>query len=203
MSNIYLISDTHFAHKNIMKYENRPFKDLIDMREKLILNWNMLVKPEDTVIHLGDFGMCNKDAASEILSRLNGHKILIKGNHDSHGDQWFLDAGFEEVHKYLVLHEKDKTILCTHQPYKIPEELKNKYDLHLYGHVHGKGNEPGLYPTVARNGACMCVERWDYKPVLLDEVIDLCASAPYSFNEAARNQVESDSEEIENEKEND
>ena len=81
MSNVYLISDTHFAHKNIMKYENRPFKDLTDMREKLILNWNMLVKPEDTVIHLGDFGMCNKDVASDILSRLNGHKILIKGNH--------------------------------------------------------------------------------------------------------------------------
>ena len=49
----------------------------------------------------------------------------------------------------------------------------------------------------------MCVERWDYKPVLLDEVIDLCKSAPYSFSEAARNQVESDREEIENEKEND
>ena len=120
MSNIYLISDTHFAHKNIMKYENRPFKDLIDMREKLILNWNMLVKPEDTVIHLGDFGMCNKDATSEILSRLNGHKIIIKGNHDSHGNQWFLDAGFEEVHKYLVLHEKDKVILCTN-PRRIEE----------------------------------------------------------------------------------
>lgn len=164
------------------------------MREKLILNWNMMVKPEDTVIHLGDFGMCNKETAAEILMRLNGHKILVKGNHDNHSDQWFLDAGFEEVHKYLVLHEKDKVILLTHQPYKVPENERNRYNLHLYGHVHGKGNEPGLYPTVARNGACMCVERWNYRPVLLDEIINLCETAPYSFNETVQNAVESDKE---------
>lgn len=189
---IYLISDTHFAHKNIMEYENRPFKDLIDMREKMILNWNMIVKPDDTVIHLGDFGMCNKEVATEILMRLNGHKIIVKGNHDNHGEQWFLDAGFEAVHKYLILHEGSEVILLTHQPYKIPEEYKGRYSLHMYGHVHGKGNEPGLYPTVALNGACMCVERWNYRPVLLDEVINLCKIAPYRFNEEIQNAVESD-----------
>ena len=92
---VYITSDTHFAHKNILEYENRPFKDLSDMREQLILNWNSVVSEDDIVIHLGDFGMCNKETATEILTRLNGKKILIKGNHDNHSDQWFLDAGFD------------------------------------------------------------------------------------------------------------
>lgn len=162
------------------------------MREQLILNWNSVVSEDDIIIHLGDFGMCNKETATEILTRLNGHKILVKGNHDNHSDQWFLDAGFEEVHKYLVLHEKDKVILLTHQPYKVPENEQNRYNLHLYGHVHGKGNEPGLYPTVALNGACMCVERWDYKPVKLEDVIKLCKNASAHFNEVSQYQVESD-----------
>lgn len=176
-----------------MEYENRPFKDLSDMREQLILNWNSEVTADDIVIHLGDFGMCNKETATMILSRLNGKKILIKGNHDNHSDQWFLDAGFAEVHKWATtMTIGGETVLFTHQPYKVPEEAKNKYKYHLYGHVHGKGNEPGLYPTIALNGACMCVERWDYKPVKLEEVIKLCKNASTHFNETAQNQVDSD-----------
>lgn len=180
---IYLISDTHFCHKNIMLYENRPFKDLIDMREQLIANWNSIVTRDDIVIHLGDVGMFNKSTATDIVSRLNGHKILIKGNHDSHGDQWFLDSGFDEVHKWLILHEGGHVILLTHQPSKIPEDEKNRYDLHFYGHVHSKGNEPGLYPTIANNGACLCVERWNYHPVLLDDIIRLCMESSDTFTE--------------------
>ncbi len=152
-----------------------------------------MVSEDDIVIHLGDFGMCNKEVATMILSRLNGHKILVKGNHDNHSDQWFLDAGFEEVYKWTqTTTASGEIVLLTHQPYKVPEEIKNKYKYHLYGHVHGKGNEPGLYPTVALNGACMCVERWDYKPVKLEDVIKLCKSASTHFNEVSQYQVESD-----------
>lgn len=179
----FLISDTHFGHKNILDYENRPFSCLSEMREQLIINWNSVVGPEDTVFHLGDVMMGNKEQAAEIISRLNGHKILIKGNHDQHGVQWFLDVGFEEVCKNKLFEYAGHTILMTHHPDTIPEGCEGGYDLHFYGHVHGKGNEPGKYPTFARNGACVCIERINYKPISLNEVIERCKNAPYSYRE--------------------
>lgn len=84
MGNIYMISDTHFGDAGaILKYEGRPFKDGHEMNEQMIENWNRVVGAEDTVYHLGDFA-CGMDAGeiTAILGRLNGHKILIAGNHD-------------------------------------------------------------------------------------------------------------------------
>lgn len=183
---IYFISDTHFWHKNILQYEDRPFIDLSDMTDKLIANWNSIVDQNDTVIHLGDFIMGNKEMAKNILSQLNGYKILVKGNHDCHSNQWFLDAGFDEVGRRYIINYDSKVILCTHNPSNIPMELIGKYDLHFYGHVHGKGNVPGVYPTYARNGACLCVERHNYKPIDLDTIIARCGASDCLFSESSR-----------------
>ena len=179
---IYLISDTHFCHKNILTYENRPFTDLVDMREKLISNWNSVIGPDDEVYHLGDVGFFNKELGMSIVSRLNGHKHLILGNHDGHSKSWFKDIGFETVEKHELLEVNGVKILLTHYPHSQPLP-KEGYDLHFYGHVHGKGNEPGLYPTLALNGACLCVERWNYLPVEINKVIDGCKHASSHFNE--------------------
>lgn len=75
----FIIADTHFGHKNIIKYCNRPFKTIEEMDETLIKNWNEVVSKEDTVLHLGDVFLCGKEKAKQIMSRLNGKKILIKG----------------------------------------------------------------------------------------------------------------------------
>ena len=71
--NSWVISDTHFGHKNVIKYDNRPFQDVAAMDEALIKNWNSVVKPGDTIYHLGDFAFSSEDKVCEVLERLNGN----------------------------------------------------------------------------------------------------------------------------------
>ncbi|MFW6243233.1 MAG: metallophosphatase, partial [bacterium] len=75
------ISDQHFFHSNIIKYCNRPFKDINEMNYFMIEKWNEVVGINDIIYHHGDFCLGGKNNASSILSVLNGYKILIKGNH--------------------------------------------------------------------------------------------------------------------------
>ena len=79
---IYFTSDTHFQHTNIIKYCNRPFKDVDEMNERLINNWNSIVSNDDTIYHPGDFCLSNDKEIINIFKRLNDNKILICGNHD-------------------------------------------------------------------------------------------------------------------------
>ena len=81
---IYYTSDLHLCHENIIRLCNRPYKTIEEMNEDLINRWNKKVKPNDVVYVLGDFFFKQQDSkyVSSVLKRLNGEKILIKGNHD-------------------------------------------------------------------------------------------------------------------------
>lgn len=79
---IYFIADTHFYHENIIKYCNRPFKNSKQMNEYIVNKWNSVVTKDDIVYHLGDVGFGSTDELKELVGRLNGTKILIRGNHD-------------------------------------------------------------------------------------------------------------------------
>ena len=94
---IFLISDSHFGHKNIIKYCNRPFDNVEDMNSTLIKNWNSVVDNEDYVYHLGDFGLGTKDELIAIGNKLNGHKILVMGNHDHMSKTAYKECGFDKV----------------------------------------------------------------------------------------------------------
>ena len=79
---IFIISDTHFCHKNIIKYSGRPFKTVEEMNDEMIKRWNNKVGKDDLVIHLGDFALGSKDEVGNIKNKLNGNIILLKGSHD-------------------------------------------------------------------------------------------------------------------------
>ncbi len=66
----FVIADTHFGHTNIIKYCNRPFSCTEDMDEALIKNWNETVSNNDVVLHLGDFGVGNKEYVENIIKKI-------------------------------------------------------------------------------------------------------------------------------------
>ena len=164
MGKVFIVADTHFNHKKILEYENRPYGSVEEMEKSLIRNWNSVVGKEDTVYHLGDFGFCNIDSTSSILSRLNGNKNLIMGNHDRrHSIRWWMDAGFNKVYDKPIIYRK--FLVLSHEP---PEYFNtNTPYIWIYGHVHGCE----LYQTTTKNSICACVERWDYKPFDIDYVL--------------------------------
>ena len=159
---VFIISDTHFNHANIIKYCNRPFKDTKEMYEAMIKNWNETVSNNDIVIHLGDFGLSNKEYIASIIKRLNGKKILIMGNHDNWSEQFYREAGFHTVSRFPIVY--DNRYVCSHAPLQM---FQNVPFFNAYGHVH---DDPvyQIYQNT-QNAACYCVERIGYRPVLLYE----------------------------------
>ena len=119
---IYFIADTHFNYRNIIEYYNRPFKDTNEMNEYIIQKWNSVVKENDIVYHLGDVGFGTTEMLKELVSRLNGTKILLRGNHDfKRGVNGWKEVGFSEVYKKRIELEN---LVLTHAPIEIVEKGK-------------------------------------------------------------------------------
>lgn len=118
----YLIADTHYNHDKMLDYRPKGWEAI------LADNWNKIVKPEDTVIHLGDVIFRRQSELKTILGGLNGVKILVKGNHDTKPPAWYQKAGFSLVCSRLELSNK---IVLTHEP------LKRFNGVNIHGHNHG------------------------------------------------------------------
>lgn len=131
---IYIISDNHFGHKNIIKHENRPFVDEDVMDDYMIKRWNSIVEKNDTVYHLGDMFLCKKDRAEDICSKLNGKIHLIIGNHDK--TDYKVKGRFEWVKEYYELKYFGQKIVLFHYP--IESWNKSHHgSYHFHGHSHG------------------------------------------------------------------
>lgn len=132
----WFISDTHFSHTNILKFEGekRPFSSIEEHDEELIRRWNNRVLPGDTVLHLGDVAFKPATSLEDILPRLNGRKTLIPGNHDAGSLGRYLQY-FEEV--VGCVQDKQNGILFSHFPVH-PQELEYRYKVNVHGHTHSK-----------------------------------------------------------------
>lgn len=168
MATTFLISDTHFGHEKtctVFTREDgspmRPFATVEEMDETMIARWNDRVRPSDKVYHLGDVVINRKFL--HILGRLNGDKVLIRGNHDIFKLEDYT-AYFRDIRGYDV---KNGMIL-SHIP--IHEESIGRFGTNIHGHLH--------YKRVMRDGEidpryhCVCVEHTDYAPISLEEVYD-------------------------------
>ena len=157
----FVISDTHFGHKNIIRLANRPFNSLEEMDSKLIENWNSVVGNDDTVIFNGDFMWYKNDTG--IFNSLNGkEKILIRGNHDP---LVTLNLGWSSVHDILEFNHNGKHVVMCHYPM---ESWNKKFHgaIHLYGHTH---NEHPDVMLKLKNRYNICVECINYTPKLLSD----------------------------------
>lgn len=147
---IYVCSDTHFNHANILKYEptSRPFETIEEMNNTIIKNWNSVVTKEDTVYVCGDMFMGPLDKINEILDQLNGKIILVRGNHDTKNRlEYFKEYGIEVKDIDYISYKGRFFILC-HFPIASEEFINmvrkdNSEVVVLYGHVHS--NAPTGY----------------------------------------------------------
>lgn len=154
---IFLIGDMHFMHKNIIKYCNRPFKDVEAMTEGFIKNWNGVVGKNDIVYVDGDFALCGKQKIIEIGQRLNGRKRLILGNHDQASIETYRAAGFEFVYNHHIV--LDDFFIVSHVP--LVGISENCPFANIFAHVH---DDP-TYKDYSCRSFCVSAERINYTPV--------------------------------------
>lgn len=172
MTEIFFTSDQHFFHKNIIKYCARPFNSIEEMNETLIENYNKLVKPEDTVYHLGDFSFANYAQAESIFNRLNGQKILIEGNHDS-GSVFKLKWAW--IKNYYELKTDKANFVLFHYPMASWNAAFHEV-IHLHGHSHHHLPNHGLRRVdVGVDGPT-----YNFSPINLDTVLELTKNLGYT-----------------------
>lgn len=168
MVNTWFTSDYHLGHANIIKYCDRPFKNVEHMNERIIANHNARVKPDDIVFFLGDFcfrntkggkeGEGNLDSAEHYLKRLNGRFVFVRGNHDNNNS-------LKTCIKNITIFYGGKEVLLVHNP----EDANTKTNKLVFcGHVHGDW-------AVREENGCLFVNVGvdvnDFMPVSFDEIM--------------------------------
>lgn len=129
---LWLISDTHFGHKNIVKFQQRP-----ETHEEIMLSeWIWRVGEYDQILHLGDIFMGkqgNPNRWASICSRLPGEKFLIKGNHDREDNSLYEQAGFTVISPFVHF-----PLLFSHKPATVNSVLASwTWETNIHGHIHG------------------------------------------------------------------
>lgn len=159
----WVTSDLHLGHHNVIAYSGRPFYYCLEMDETLIHNWNQVVAPDDTIFVLGDVAFKGTTFKSTLFPRLNGYKILIKGNHDA-GRDAMIRFGFQEA--YLMARGRlwdGMTYMMTHVPLR---GQSHKADFMLCGHVHEKWcySKPNFHNVGT--------DQWDFQPQRVKTVLE-------------------------------
>ena len=175
----FLVSDTHFGHAGVCRFTEadgvtkiRPWTDPAEMDEAMIQRWNDVVRPNDKVYHLGDVVINRK--ALPTLARLNGDKVLIRGNHDIFRDDEYREY-FRELRAYHVLNG----MILSHIP--VHEASLGRFGTNIHGHLHtsrvkkarGVDARTGTVLYSDENDVryhCVCVEQTGFAPILLEDV---------------------------------
>lgn len=162
----WFTSDSHLGHKRILELTKRPFASVEEMDEAIIERWNERVAQEDTVYHVGDFAFAEHNL---YLPRLNGHKILILGNHD-HKNRVKKAVGWHSIHEILKVKVDEQSIILCHYGMRVWRNSHHGY-LHFYGHSHGNLGGDSQSLDVG-------VDCWDFRPVSLEEIRERLATLP-------------------------
>lgn len=169
---IWFISDTHFFHKNIIEYCDRPFDSVKEMNEALVTNWNECVKPHDLIYHTGDVSFGKAEETSDLLALLNGEKHLIRGNHDKGREKGWRDH-WRTVNDFKEIKWADQKIVLCH--YALRVWNRSHYgSWHVYGHSHGElDDDPHALSWDVG------VDNNDFKPVSFDQLAEIMSQKDF------------------------
>jgi calcineurin-like phosphoesterase family protein len=177
---IFFTSDTHWRHKNIIKFCNRPFSDVSIMDEAFIQNWNRTIPEDGIVFHAGDFAMTGQiDFIRYLVSRLNGSIYLIMGNHDYQNrfDRPVIKEIFGDrvmdVCELIVYDERLSNKSCNFFISHYPHLFWHRGSYHLHGHVHSginsTANEKVPYHSMRYD---IGVDNNDYNPISYNKLVE-------------------------------
>jgi calcineurin-like phosphoesterase family protein len=161
----FFTADEHYSHRNIILYCGRPFASVEEMNAEIVRRHNEVVKPEDTVIHAGDFALASKSKVEEVIRQLNGRHVFLMGSHD----RWLKGApniweGNVSGHWIVACHYAMRTW---------PKSHYGSWNVH--GHSHGKLQPIGKQWDVG-------VDNNDFYPVSFDKLNVIMASRPENAN---------------------
>ena len=175
---LWFTSDTHFCHENILMYCNRPFKNVVEMNNMLIQNWNNSVKPDDDIIIAGDFiHSRNLQIIHDIMDKLNGNKWLVYGNHDYQNKferdeirKRFNYHCYDAMDFEVLDYEVDDYVKFYISHY--PCEFWTRNAVHLHGHVHsGKLSTSREVCKFNPFKYDIGVDNNDFKPISYEEIM--------------------------------
>lgn len=172
MPAVFLVSDTHFGHAGVCRFlredgtKLRPWDSPEEMDEAMVKMWNETVRPNDKVYHLGDV-VINRKALS-ILHRLNGDKILIRGNHDIFKLEDYTQH-FRDIRGYHIMNN----YILSHIP--VHTDSKGRFAGNIHGHTHSN-RVMKMYDNVRTKEIdpwyhCVCVEQTDFRPITFENVL--------------------------------
>jgi calcineurin-like phosphoesterase family protein len=192
---IFFTSDWHVGHANVIRFDNRPFKDLDHMHRVLINNYNSCVDDDSVCYFLGDMGLCKSEIVEKVVKQLNGTKVLILGNHDRNAHSMY-SQGFDVVLNAGIFYIADKRFSLSHCP--LPGiyredvsnmanaektdnwhgERKNQMftsydytvDFHLHGHIHSGPETKDMKPRTTDRQFDVGVRANGYRPVSISQI---------------------------------
>lgn len=183
-NNIYVISDTHFHHSNIIRedYCNRPFESIEEMNEVFVKNWNEKVSENTSVFHLGDFGFRSRAQNLETYKKLNGNIICLRGNHDKSSHP--INTTNDIINLFLPKEDlfPRQMIVLFHYPI-LSWERASYGSVNIHGHTHGKlipyEKIPGSRIDVSIDALAKIrsiqykreIRKEDYSPIRLDYIL--------------------------------
>jgi len=174
MPSVFLYSDPHFGHQGVCRFMRndgvtklRPWDTAEEMDEHLVKVYNERVKPNDKIYFLGDVVINRR--ALKTLARLNGDKVLIRGNHDIFRDDEYRKY-FRELRAYHVMNG----MILSHIP--IHSDSLGRFGVNIHGHLHANrvmlpGFNGKITDIVDTRYHCVCVEQTDFAPILFEDVV--------------------------------
>ncbi len=198
MPAVFLTSDTHFGHLGVCKFMGpdgvtklRPWDTPEEMDEEMVRRWNETVRPNDKVYHLGDVVINRK--ALKTLSRLNGDKVLIKGNHDIFRLEEYTPY-FRDIRAYHVMNG----CILSHIPMHVGD--LGRFGTNIHGHLHAhrvkkivgvdvRTGEFKYSTEIDPRYHCVCVEQTDFRPILFEDVVKRIIAEGGSVGMKSREEV--------------
>lgn len=172
---VFFTSDTHFSHKNIIRYCDRPFASVEEMNKGIITMWNETVPKDGIVFHMGDVCFGGNARWEEMLSQLNGTIYLIRGNHDmEHPPQHLFGGVYDQL---MIQVEGDEEIplqkiFMHHFPFLTwPEQHRGCWQ--LFGHIHSKNGVSAWSGKLQAGQYDVDMDNNDYKPVSFQQVKEI------------------------------